>query len=248
MLQNGFLNGAILSTLAGLSTLIGVIPLLIIHKHLGERVIDALLGMAAGIMLAASSFSLVLPALQIGGIVRFVVGFFLGAFAVDFSDKFSPHEHFLKGHEGIDVTRLAKMWLFVIAITIHNFPEGMAVGISGFTPEALSVAIAIGVQNIPEGAATMVALMNAGYSIKKSILVTLLTGVVEIVGGIFGAGLILISKGLLPYMLSFAAGAMIFVVSDEVIPETHLRGNERLSTYFLIIGFFVMSALDLLLG
>lgn len=248
MIENGFLKGVILSALAGLSTLLGAIPLLIVRKYLGEKVIDALLGMAAGVMLAASAFSLVAPSLEIGGVFRFLIGFFLGAVAVDLFDKLSPHEHFLKGHEGLDTNRLAKMWLFVIAITIHNFPEGMAVGISGFTPEALSIAVAIGAQNIPEGAATIIALMNAGYSMKNSIFVTFLTGAVEILGGVLGAGLILISKSLLPYMLAFAAGAMVFVVSDEVIPETHLRGNERLSTYFLIFGFFVMSVLDVVLG
>ncbi|MEN3042510.1 MAG: ZIP family metal transporter [Fervidobacterium sp.] len=248
MSLNDFFKGLMLSTLAGLSTVLGAVPLLAIHKHLGEKVIDALLGMAAGIMLAASSFSLTLPALEIGGILRFLIGFILGAILVDLIDKFSPHEHFLKGHEGFDTKRVAKIWLFVIAITIHNFPEGMAVGISGYTPEALSVAIAIGAQNVPEGAATMIALINAGYSVGFSLFVTFLTGVVEMIGGMFGAGLILISKGLLPYMLAFAAGAMIFVVSDEVIPETHLRGNERLSTYFVIFGFFIMSALDVLLG
>jgi ZIP family zinc transporter len=243
-----FLKGTILSTLAGLSTMLGTIPLLLFHKHLGEKVIDSLMGMAAGIMLAASAFSLAGPSLEIGGVLRFTVGFLLGAVLVDLMDKYSPHEHFLKGHEGADIKKLSKIWLFVIAITIHNFPEGMAVGISGYTPQALSVAIAIGTQNIPEGAATMVALMNAGYSTPFSLLVTLLTGAVEVLGGIFGAGLILISKRLLPYMLAFAAGAMVFVVSDEVIPETHLRGNERLSTYFLIFGFLIMSALDVLLG
>uniref|UniRef100_A0A7C5Y4B4 ZIP family metal transporter n=1 Tax=Fervidobacterium nodosum TaxID=2424 RepID=A0A7C5Y4B4_9BACT len=248
LVQSDFLKGTVLSTFAGLSTILGAIPLLTIHKHLGEKVIDALLGMAAGIMLAASAFSLTMPALEIGGIWRFLVGFLLGAVFVDLMDKFLPHEHFLKGHEGFDTKRLAKIWLFVIAITIHNFPEGMAVGISGYTPEALSVAIAIGAQNIPEGAATMIALINAGYSITFSLFITFLTGVVEIIGGVFGAGLILISKSLLPYMLAFAAGAMVFVVSDEVIPETHLRGNERLATYFVVFGFLIMSALDVLLG
>jgi len=243
-----FLKGVIYSTLAGLSTLIGIIPLLIFRKHLGEKVIDSLMGMAAGIMLAASAFSLVSPSLEIGGFWRFSVGFLLGAVMVDLMDKFSPHEHFLKGHEGLELQRISKIWLFVIAITIHNFPEGMAVGISGFTPQALNVAIAIGAQNIPEGAATFVALLNAGYSMKTSTIITLLTGIVEVVGGIFGAGLIFASQKLLPYMLAFAAGAMIFVVSDEVIPETHLRGNERLSTYFLVFGFLVMSVLDVLLG
>jgi len=245
---NAFLRGVSFSTVSGLSTMLGVLPLLLFHKHLGEKVIDALMGMAAGIMLAASAFSLVGPSLEIGGPLRFSVGFLLGAVMVDLMDEFSPHEHFLKGYEGPELKRVSRIWLFVIAITIHNFPEGMAVGISGFTPQALSVAIAIGTQNIPEGSATFVALLNAGYSVKTASLVTLLTGIVEVIGGLFGAGLILVSQKLLPYMLAFAAGAMVFVVSDEVIPETHLKGNERLSTYFLVFGFLIMSILDVILG
>jgi ZIP family zinc transporter len=245
---SAFLKGVTFSTTAGLATMLGVLPLLLFHKHLGEKVIDSLLGMAAGIMLAASAFSLVGPSLEAGGPLRFSIGFLLGAAIVDLMDKFSPHEHFLKGHEGPDLKRVSKIWLFVMAITIHNFPEGMAVGISGFTPQALSVAIAIGTQNIPEGSATFVALLNAGYSVKTASLVTLLTGLVEVLGGLFGASLILVSQKLLPYMLAFAAGAMVFVVSDEVIPETHLKGNERLSTYFLVFGFLIMSILDVVLG
>lgn len=243
-----FLRGITLSTLAGMSTMLGIIPISLIHKRLGERVIDALLGMAAGIMLAASVFSLTMPALELGGPVKFIVGFLIGAVVVDLFDKFSPHEHFLKGHEGLQLKKLSKMWLFVIAIAIHNFPEGMAVGISAFTMEAYNIALAIGMQNIPEGAATFIALLDAGYSYKVASLVTLLTGAVEVLGGFFGASMIYISKSLLPYMLALAAGAMVFVVSDEVIPETHLRGNERLSTYSLIFGFLTMSILDILLS
>ncbi|ODN30206.1 ZIP family metal transporter [Fervidobacterium thailandense] len=242
------LRGLILSVLAGMSTMLGIIPVLLVHKKLGEKVIDALLGMAAGIMLAASAFSLTMPALEIGGPLKFIAGFLLGAVVVDLFDKFSPHEHFLKGHEGLQLRRLSKMWLFVIAITIHNFPEGMAVGISAFTKEAYNIALAIGMQNVPEGAATFIALVDAGYSYKLAGLITLLTGAVEVLGGFFGASMIYISKALLPYMLALAAGAMVFVVSDEVIPETHLRGNERLSTYSLLFGFLVMSILDVILG
>ncbi|SHH45155.1 ZIP family metal transporter [Thermosipho atlanticus] len=246
--MNIFLKGVLLSSVAGMATSLGAIPFLFFKKGVNEKFIDALLGMAAGIMLAASAFSLVAPSIEMGGLFRFLIGFFLGAILVDIMDKYSPHEHFLKGHEGLELVKLKKIWLFVIAITIHNLPEGMAVGVSAFSDQAFSIAFAIGAQNIPEGAAVTAALINAGYSIKTSFFIAFLTGVVEIVGGIFGAGIVSISQALLPYMMAFAAGAMIFVISDEVIPETHLRGNERLSTYFLIIGFFIMSALDVILG
>ncbi|ABR30912.1 protein gufA [Thermosipho melanesiensis] len=246
--MNKVLYGIVLSTAAGMATSIGAIPFLFFRKKVTEKFIDALLGMAAGIMLAASAFSLVVPSIEIGGLWRFGIGFFLGAILVDLMDKYSPHEHFLKGHEGIQFKRLSKIWLFVIAITIHNLPEGMAVGVSSFSNQALNVAFAIGAQNIPEGAAVTAALLNAGYSVRKAFFISFLTGVVEILGGILGAGIVSISQALLPYMMAFAGGAMIFVISDEVIPETHLRGNERLSTYFLIVGFFIMSALDVVLG
>lgn len=246
--MNLFLKGILLSSAAGMATSLGAIPFLLFRKGASEKFIDALLGMAAGIMLAASAFSLIAPSIEMGGLLRFGVGFFLGAILVDLMDKYSPHEHFLKGHEGAELKRLSKIWLFVIAITIHNLPEGMAVGVSAFSDQAVNIAFAIGAQNIPEGAAVAAALLNAGYSIKTSFGVAFLTGVVEIIGGILGSGIVSISRALLPYMMAFAGGAMIFVISDEVIPETHLRGNERLSTYFLIIGFFIMSALDVVLG
>ncbi|MBT1248109.1 MULTISPECIES: ZIP family metal transporter [unclassified Thermosipho (in: thermotogales)] len=246
--MNRFLYGILLSSAAGMATSLGAIPFLFFRKGVNEKFIDALLGMAAGIMLAASAFSLVAPSIELGGLLRFAFGFFLGAILVDLMDKYSPHEHFLKGHEGAELKRLSKIWLFVIAITIHNLPEGMAVGVSAFSNQALNIAFAIGAQNIPEGAAVAAALLNAGYSIKISFFVSFLTGLVEIFGGLLGAGIVSISQSLLPYMMAFAGGAMIFVISDEVIPETHLRGNERLSTYFLIIGFFLMAALDVALG
>jgi len=177
-----------------------------------------------------------------------LVGFGLGALAVDLIDHFAPHEHFLKGYEGPDRKKVSRIWLFVMAITIHNFPEGMAVGVGAFTKDALAIAVAIGAQNIPEGAAVAAALINAKYSPGKAFLVTLLTGVVEVVGGLLGVTIISFSQALLPYMMAFAAGAMIFVIGDEVIPESHLNGHQRLATYSLIIGFFIMSALDVALG
>ncbi len=246
--MNPVIYGILLSTASGMATGIGAIPFVFMKRGGNEKLMDALLGFAAGVMLAATAFSLVVPAIEIGGFFKFFVGFFLGAIVVDLIDQYSPHEHFLKGHEGTDIKRLSKIWLFVIAITIHNLPEGMAVGVGSFTKEAIPIAFAIGLQNIPEGAAVAGALLNAGYNPKTAFLIAFFTGIVEVAGGILGVSIMTISRSLLPYMMAFAGGAMLFVISDEVIPETHLRGNERLATYFVMIGFFVMAVMDVVLG
>lgn len=246
--MNGLSKGILYSAVAGMATGLGAIPFLFIKKTANERFIDGALGFAAGVMLAASAFSLVIPSMELGGPIRFAIGFILGGFMVDLIDKLVPHEHFMKGHEGLESHRLKGIWLFVMAITIHNFPEGMAVGVSGFTPHAFSVALAIGIQNIPEGAAVAASLINAKYTPMKAFLVSFLTGLVEIIGGTIGAIITRFSSILMPYLMALAAGAMIFVISDEIIPETHLRGKERLTTYWVLIGFTCMSVLDLILG
>jgi len=246
--MTGFWLGLIYSSVAGIGTMLGAMPFLLFNKVASQKLIDAFLGFASGVMLAASAFSLVVPSIELGGVLRFAIGFVLGGILVDVMDKILPHEHFTKGHEGIDAKRLKTVWLFIIAITIHNLPEGMAVGVGGFTPQALTIAIAIGLHNIPEGAAVAASLMSAKYKKSSIFSITLFTGVVEALGGLLGVTLISFAKGLLPYLLAFAAGAMIFVISDEVIPETHLKGEERLTTYWILIGFIVMTALDVLLG
>lgn len=246
--MTGFWRGLIYSSVAGVSTALGAIPFLLFNRTASQKLIDAFLGFAAGVMLAASAFSLVVPSIESGGIVRFVIGFILGGVLVDAMDKILPHEHFTKGHEGFDAKRLKTIWLFIIAITIHNLPEGMAVGVGGFTPHALTIAIAIGLQNIPEGAAVAASLMSANYRKKSIFSITLFTGLVEAFGGLVGVLLISFARSLLPYLLALAAGAMVFVISDEVIPETHLKGEERLTTYWLLVGFSLMTMLDVLLG
>jgi len=163
--MTGFWRGLIYSSVAGISTVLGAMPFLLFNKVASQKLIDAFLGFAAGVMLAASAFSLVVPSIELGGVLRFTIGFVLGGILVDVMDKILPHEHFTKGHEGIDAKRLKTIWLFIIAITIHNLPEGMAVGVGGFTPQALTIAIAIGLQNIPEGAAVAASLMSAKYKI-----------------------------------------------------------------------------------
>ncbi len=155
-----------------------------------------------------------------------------------------------KRREGASAS-LKRIWLFVIAITIHNFPEGLAVGV-GFGDQniknGLILAIGIGLQNMPEGLAVALALLREGYSQKKSFLIALLTGLVEPIGGFLGLWLVNVFKPILPFTLAFAAGAMLFVISDEIIPETHNNGNEREATYGILIGFVIMMILDITLG
>ncbi len=246
--MSGLSKGIIYSAVAGMATGLGALPFLFVKKMADERFIESSLGFAAGVMLAASAFSLVIPSMELGGPVRFAVGFMLGGLVVDLIDKFVPHEHFTKGHEGLESTKLKGIWLFVMAITIHNFPEGMAVGVSGFTPHAFSVALAIGIQNIPEGAAVAASLINAKYTPVKAFLISFLTGLVEVIGGSVGAIITRFSSVLMPYLMALAAGAMVFVISDEIIPETHLKGRERLTTYWILIGFTCMAVLDLIFG
>lgn len=244
-----WLYGTISSLIAGLATVIGAIPVLFMKKELNEKSMDFLLGFAAGVMLSATMFSLIVPSLEQGGILITIIGILTGSIVIDLFDRFAPHEHFFKGHEGPEAAKLKKIWLFIIAITLHNFPEGMAVGVSfggGMISNGISLALAIGLQNIPEGTATAFSLLQANYSKKQSFYWTLLTGLVEPLGGLLGASLVVLMEPLLPFFLSFAAGAMLYVISDEIIPETHSHGNEEIATFSLIIGFLLMMALDVI--
>jgi len=246
-----WLYGSLASLIAGLATVVGAIPVLFLRKELSEKNLDMFLGFAAGVMLAATVFSLIIPSLDTGGIYITILGIFLGALIIELMDTFSPHEHFLKGHEGPELARLKKIWLFIIAITLHNFPEGMAVGVSfggGMIANGITVAVAIGLQNIPEGTATAFSLIKANYTKKQSFFWTLLTGLVEPLGGVLGASLVVLMEPALPLFLSFAAGAMLYVISDEIIPETHSHGYERTATFSLIFGFLLMLYLDVTLG
>ena len=246
-----WLYGTTASLVAGLATVIGAIPVLFMKKELSDKQMDFLLGFAAGVMLSATMFSLIVPSLEQGGILITIIGILTGSIVIDLFDRFAPHEHFLKGHEGPEAAKLKKIWLFIIAITLHNFPEGMAVGVSfggGMISNGISLALAIGLQNIPEGTATAFSLLQANYSKKQSFYWTLLTGLVEPLGGLLGASLVVLMEPLLPFFLSFAAGAMLYVISDEIIPETHSHGNEEIATFSLIIGFLLMMALDVAFG
>lgn len=256
---NPVLLGFLGSLLAGLMTGAGALPVLL-GRIPGRAARDASLGFAAGVMLSASFFSLILPALEAGAerhgegalpALIVVVSILVGMGAVALLNDFLPHEHFSTGREGPDSAALRRIWLFITAITIHNFPEGLAVGV-GFGADGLSggmpLAVGIGLQNAPEGLAVAVALLGEGYGRARSVLIATLTGLVEPLGGLLGAGVVTVSQPLLPWGLAFAAGAMLYVISHEIIPETHRSGNQNKATAGLAIGLTVMLFLDVWLG
>ena len=249
-------TGLLGSLLAGLATGVGALPAFF-FKEVPDRLMNILLGGAAGVMLAATSFSLIIPGIDHGnqlwpgfGVYVVAFGILLGAICLDLVDRLLPHEHFVIGHEGPS-SRMKKIWLFIIAITIHNFPEGLAVGVgfgSGDIASGTSLAIGIGLQNMPEGLAVALPLLGLGYSRTKAVAIATLTGLVEPIGGALGVGSVAVFHPILPLGLAFAAGAMLFVISDEIIPETHAKGRSRVATFGVIVGFIIMMSLDNLLG
>lgn len=251
--------GFLASLLAGLGSGVGALPILVV-RQISSQVQNAMLGFAAGVMLAASFFSLILPGLEaavaqgaseIGAATLIISGILLGAVCVWLMHTYAPHEHFIAGREGPYTEKLRRIWLFIIAITLHNFPEGLAVGVGfggGDTGNAVALAIGIGLQNMPEGLAVAVALLTLRYSKAQALLVAMLTGLVEPVGALLGVSAVTLAEFLLPWGLAFAAGAMIFVISDEIIPETHRKGMERHGTVGLMIGLVVMIFLDVAFG
>jgi ZIP family zinc transporter len=243
--MNLLLVGTLGSLLAGLATGAGG-GLVFLVRKVSDKFLDASLGFAAGIMLAASAFSLIVPAIEIGGIGKTVLGLILGTVFLLYAERLTPHLHRIMGIRG-PATKLSKLWLFILAITIHNFPEGLAVGVGfgeGDIKAGTALAIGIGLQNVPEGLAVALPLLREGNTKLRAFLVALLTGLVEPIGGLLGISLVSIGKFLLPYGLAFAAGAMLFVISEEIIPETHSRGNDREATFGVILGFIIMMVLD----
>lgn len=248
--------GVTMSLSAGLATVLGALPSLF-ERGIAPRVYNAMLGLAAGVMLAVTVFGLIIPAIDAGGgglrgSLAAGLGIVLGGVTLDLIDRYSPHQHFLKGFEGGGASsRLRQIWLFIIAITIHNFPEGLAVGVSagsGDLSSTLTLTLGIAIQNIPEGLAVALSLMGERYSPKQVFQIAALTGLAEPVGGLVGAVAVTLVQPLMPYALAFAGGAMLFVISDEIIPETHKQGTERLSTYMLLAGFILMMLLEELLA
>lgn len=251
--------GFLASLAAGLMTGVGAVPVLF-GRGISARTNDAMLGFAAGVMLSASFFSLILPgiaaadALYGGTLAAALVaglGIALGAAFVAGLNTVIPHEHFVAGRQGVEAEGLARIWLFVLAITIHNFPEGLAVGVGfggGNIGNGITLAIGIGLQNAPEGLAVAVALASLGYSRLFAVLVATATGLIEPVGGLIGVLAVHAGEAVLPWGLTFAAGAMLFIISHEIIPETHRRGHQNAATTGLMIGVIVMMLLDVTLG
>lgn len=243
--MNQILLGSIASLLAGLATGLGALLIFFIRR-VSDAVLDASLGFAAGVMLAATSFSLLVPALERGGIWQTVSGMIMGTLFLVYMERFVPHMHEVAGVKGPH-TSLSKLWLFIFAITIHNFPEGMAVGVGfggGDAKTGAKLAMGIGLQNIPEGLAVALPLLREKSTRLKAFTIALCTGLVEPIGGFLGISIVSLGTFLLPYGLAFAAGAMLFVISEEIIPETHSRGNDRKATIGVITGFIIMMILD----
>lgn len=258
---NIILVGIIASTVTGFSTGIGAL-LIYVTKRVSKKMLDAALGVAAGVMLAATSFSLIIPAIEKGGggakgSLVTLIGILIGGAFLVFADRFFPDSNLALNSMGDaeaakNGARLRKVWLFILAITIHNFPEGLAVGVGfgdGDILNGMTLAIGIGLQNFPEGLAVALPLIREKYPRWKAFLIALATGLVEPIGGLLGVGIVQISKPLLPLAMAFAAGAMIFVISHEIIPETQSDHNHsKMATFALLIGFVVMMFMDNSLG
>jgi ZIP family zinc transporter len=259
---HGLVGGVVIATL----NLLGA-SLVFVWRDPSERALDAALGFAAGVMLAASFTSLIIPGIEVysdGNPLPVLLGVVLGALLLDRSDVLVPHAHYLVSGRRradaagpgeslpVDDERLAGVVLFVLAITLHNMPEGLAVGVgfgSGDLGAAIPLMLAIGIQNVPEGLAVSVAAINAGLDRRfYAVFAGVRSGLVEIPLAILGAYAVRTVSALLPYAMGFAAGAMLFVISDEIVPETHTRGHERVATLGTLLGVVVMLYLDISLG
>ena len=242
---------------AAVATALGAIPALF-SRRLSARLHAAMLGFGGGVMLAASIFSLIVPALTLfetsaqswQGPLQVAAAILLGALLMLALERSVPHEHFIKGTEGHQALTLKRSWLFVIAIILHNIPEGLAIGVayaSGDAVGASALATGISLQNVPEGFVVAMALLAVGYSRLVALSVGMLSGLVEPVMAVTGA-IVMTNPMLLPWGLAMAAGAMLFVISHEMIPESHRQGHEMAATNGLMLGFVLMLVLDTALG
>ena len=228
-----------------------------LFKMISHKFSDIVLSFAAGVMLAAAILGLILPSLEHGGkwgLLITVAGIFCGAVCLNLIDRLVPHMHKLVGvdteaHPGN--ANIGKVLLFVTAIAIHNLPEGIAAGVSfgsGNATEALLIAGGIALQNIPEGMVIIGPMLSAGISPRRTFLCAMATGFVEVIGTLIGYLAVSVASAILPFALAFAGGTMLYVISDEMIPETHAHGSERGATYSLLVGFCIMLISDVLLS
>lgn len=239
----------------GAATIIGAF-IGFMFKNISRRFSDIVISFAAGVMLSAAILGLILPSLEYGGKFKSLItvsGIFIGAVCLNLIDKLVPHLHRLVGYKSEKIennSKLDKVLLFVTAIAIHNLPEGIAAGVgfgSGDTSQALLIAGGIALQNIPEGMVIISPMLSAGVSPKRTFICALITGLIEVLGTFIGYFAVSVSTSILPFALAFAGGTMLYVISDEMIPETHSHGNERGATYALLTGFSVMLITDVLL-
>ena len=225
-------------------------------QKVSHRFSDIVLSFAAGVMLAAAVLGLILPSLEYGGkyaLLITVVGVFVGAVFLSVIDKIVPHLHKMAGadieaHNNADISRIL---LFVTAIAIHNFPEGIAAGVgfgAGDNTQAFMIAGGIALQNIPEGMVIIGPMLASGIKPRRTFVIAAVTGLFEVVGTLIGYFAVSVASVILPFALAFAGGTMLYVISDEMIPETHAHGHERGATYALLVGFCLMLVTDVLLG
>lgn len=228
-----------------------------VFKNISHKFSDIVLAFAAGVMLAAAILGLILPSVEYGGdygLLFAVTGIFTGAICLNLIDRLVPHMHHLVGGDTEDHrsnANLDKVLLFVTAIAIHNLPEGIAAGVSfgsENTSEALLIAGGIALQNIPEGMVIIGPMLASGVSPKRTFLCAMATGFIEVIGTFLGYFAVTIAAAILPFALAFAGGTMLYVISDEMIPETHAHGSESGATYALLAGFCIMLISDVLLG
>ena len=221
-------------------------------QGLSHKFSDIILSFAAGVMLAAAVLGLILPSLEYGNIGITIAGIFTGAVFLNLVDKVVPHLHSMAGgdSESHNNAKLNKVLLFVFAIAIHNLPEGIAAGVgfgTGDVAHAMIIAAGIALQNIPEGIVIIAPMLSAGVSKSRTFAIAMITGVVEVLGTIIGYMAVGVASAVLPFALSFAGGTMLYIISDEMIPETHSHGFERTATYSILIGFTLMLILDVVL-
>lgn len=229
-----------------------------LFKRASHKFSDAILSFAAGVMMCAAVCGLIMPSLEGQeeiGIIVTVAGVFCGAVVLNLIDRLVPHLHKMAGKEQENHPssneRIGKILLFVLAIAIHNFPEGIAAGVgfgTGNDADALTIAGGIALQNIPEGMVIIGPMISAGMSKGKTFVIAAATGVIEVIGTLLGYLFVSLSTAILPFALAFAGGTMLYIISDEMIPETHAHGNERISTYALLFGFCLMLCVDFFLG